>query len=660
MARASVRADATPASSHRSPWREIAIGVAVLAAAVALTYGHTLDAPFELDDASSIVENEWIRPGHSFGDLWRFAPLRVLGYFSFALNYRFGATDPRGYHVVNIVIHFLAACACWALARLVVRTPRVRDQVPAGAGRGLALLAGLLFALHPLQTSAVTYVVQRLASMAALFFVTSLACFVQARLARTPASRVAAIAGCAVAGTLALLTKESTVTLPLALALIECVMFRHRGRGRIAVALAALAGTAAVWLGIALVFGRNPFAPGTVQALTSDAALVTRGQYLATQLPILWSYARLFVWPAGLHLDHSDAHLDGFGHPVVWFAIAGHLLMLALALGSARHRPVLGFGLLFWYLAHSVESSVFPLQDMMFEHRAYLPDLGLCLAASWLLAVELPRLLRSPRRAWEVTAALLIVLGIVTWRRNQMWRDPILLWQDNVRHAPDRARAWGSLARHLTDAQRPAEAVAALERSVRIGTARGGAAGIDPLDVVNLSIALQSLGKYEDAERLVTEHLGRPVSPYAQSLLWIQRGNLDFQAGRLSAADSAFRAALAQDSSSVPARANLASTWARSGRLGAAESLFAVVAAIDPRDPQARINLLQARAARLIDEAQRSDRAGHGLDARRSYRSALEALEELAGLEPGNPAAASNIAGVREAINDLDSRVLRR
>jgi Tfp pilus assembly protein PilF len=654
-----VSAETTPAPSSGGTRRETLIAIAVLAIAVAAVYGHTLNAPFELDDVSSILENEWIRPGHSFADLWRFAPLRVIGYLSFALNYRFGAFDPRGYHLVNIVVHFLAACACFGFARALLRTPRVRDSFPAGAARGLPLLAGLLFALHPLQTAAVSYVVQRLASLGALFYITSLACFVQARLARTTRVRVPAILACVVSSQLALLTKESTVTLPLALALIECVCFRHTARGRVGVALAGLGGAIVVWLGIALVFGRNPFAPETVQSLTSDAALVTRSQYLATQLTVLWGYARLFVWPAGLHLDHSDAHLDGFGHPIVALAIAGHLLALGLALGAARKRPLLGFGLLFWYLAHSVESSLFPLQDMMFEHRAYLPDLGLCLAGSWLLAMELPRWIGGRRRAWEVTAVILVALGVVTWRRNQMWRDPILLWEDNVKLAPDRARAWGILARHYSDAHRHQDAVAALEHAIDLRTRKGGPEVGDPLDIVNLAIALQGLGRNDEAARLVASHIDRPMDPRSRSLLWLQRGNLDYAADRLPEAESAFTAALAFDSTSVPARANLASTWARTGRLAPAESLFAVVAQIDPDHRGARINLLQARAGRLIDEAQRHARAGHRMDARRTYESALEALEELSGLEPGNPAAAPTIALVKNAISELDSATLR-
>jgi tetratricopeptide (TPR) repeat protein len=235
-----------------------------------------------------------------------------------------------------------------------------------------------------------------------------------------------------------------------------------------------------------------------------------------------------------------------------------------------------------------------------------------------------------------------------------MWRDPILLWQDNVRLAPDRARAWGILGRHLTGAGRHADAVAVLERAIQLRRERGGPGAVDPLDIVNLSNALQGLGRNQEAAQRIAAHIDRPMAPRTRALLWLQRGNLAWQADRLPEAEVAFRAALAADSSSLPARANLASALARTGRYAAAESLFAVVVRIDPDDREARINLLQCRGARLIDEAQRHARAGHRLEARKSYRSALEALDQLLALEPAHPATAT-VVQVRQAISGLDS-----
>src|SRR5206468_5268559 len=97
-----------------------------------------------------------------------------------------------------------------------------------------------------------------------------------------------------------------------------------------------------------------------------------------------------------------------------------------------RRRPLVAFGILFYYLAHAVESSVIPIRDVIFEHRTYLPSLGFCLVAAWVLLVELPRVPGMARLARPLTFAILIAMGVMTWRRNEEWRDPVALWRSNV------------------------------------------------------------------------------------------------------------------------------------------------------------------------------------------------------------------------------------
>src|SRR5258706_11412299 len=166
---------------------------------------------------------------------------------------------------------------------------------------------------------------------------------------------------CAVA---ALLSKENAATLPLALVLIECTLFRRGARAMRGPIVAGAAGMILLWLVVAAIFGRNPLSLEAMRPLTSDAFAIPRPAYLATQLPALWTYIRLFFWPSGLHLDHADQHLDGFAHPLVWAALFAHLLAGALPLWAWRSRPLVTFAVLFYYLAHVMESSVLPLHDL--------------------------------------------------------------------------------------------------------------------------------------------------------------------------------------------------------------------------------------------------------------------------------------------------------
>jgi hypothetical protein len=154
-----------------------------LALVIIVTYGHTLDVPFYLDDFSSIRENHIIYNWQgTFAELWHFSALRIVGYVSFVMNYQVHQFQVYGYHIVNIIIHFLAGLAILGFLRGLVRTPTLSKVLSNEAKLWLPFVAALIFVLHPLQIQGVTYIVQRLASLAAFFYLAAMACFVQTRL----------------------------------------------------------------------------------------------------------------------------------------------------------------------------------------------------------------------------------------------------------------------------------------------------------------------------------------------------------------------------------------------------------------------------------------------------------------------------------------------
>ncbi len=632
----------TPARRPDWPWH---IGVLVLA--VVATYAHTLHVPFYLDDESSIRENALITHWQGFAALRAYAPMRVVTYSTFALNYRLGHFDPFGYHLLNIVIHLLAGLAVYGLARGLLRTPRGRETTPAAAIAGLPLIAALLFVVHPLQTQAVTYIVQRLAALVALFYVASLAAYVQARLAARGPARVAWTVACLGCVGLALFSKENAATLPAAIALIELVGFARGRKDVPRVAAGMVVAGAAIWLISALAFGSDPFSLHSMGGMASHTRSMARDRYLATQLPMLWTYFRLFAWPVGLHLDYADDVLHRFSDGPVWLALAGHLLLAGFAVWIARRRPLIAFGVLFVYVAHAVESGIIPIPELAFEHRTYLPNLGLCVVASWILWVESPRVLHDRRAVLAVVAAVVIALGIATWRRNALWRDPVAFWQDNVRLAPTKARAWGNLGRSLALANRPAEAIPALERSLEL---RPVASREDPgrtIDVINLVMALEALGRDDEALAWIDRSSGTPMPARLRATLMVNRGNAELAANHLGEAERAYRAALALAPTLLPAQANLASTLARGGRMAEAESLDEQVLKVDPDDVSTRVNLLQIRAARLLERGDALRGSRRLPEAEASYRQALAAIEQAARLAPDDSGVRANVLVVR-------------
>ena len=620
----------------------------IMAIAVALAYGHTLDVPFYLDDFSSIRENPLVYHWQGFAALRDYAPMRWLTYASFALNHYWGGFQPAGYHGVNIAIHLLAGIAVWGLVRGLLRTPRMEGTARARGGAGVPLLAALVFLLHPLQTGAVTYIVQRLASLAALFYLIALAAYVQARLATSRRERVLWAAACALSSVLGLFSKENTATLPAAFLLVELLFFAA-GRRDLARLLAIAGGGAiTVWLVTAFSFGAHPLSLATMADVASHSREISRDTYLATQLPVLWTYIRLFLWPVGLHLDYA-VDLRHFADGVVLGALAGHLALMIVAFVLAPRRPLIGFGILFFYLAHSVESGIIPIPELAFEHRNYLPLLGLGLAAVDLLWGSWQGSL-AMRGALALTVLIPIVLGGTTWRRNEQWRHPVTFWEDNVRLAPSRARAWGILGKSYLLAQRPEDALRAIQEALRLQP-HGEVADINRLyDRANLAEALRQLGRIDEGLAVIEAERSRDMPAAARAAMELGRGNLLLEQGSLPEAESAYREALESQAWNLPAMVNLASALAQQGRLASADSLYEEVLRLDPGDAAARQNLLLVKAARWTERGDALQAAGQRAQADSAYRAALEVLEQVLRVSPDDPLVRDNAARIRARI----------
>ena len=572
-----------------------------LTVAVIATYGHTLDVPFYLDDFSSIQENPIIYHWQGFDALWHYARLRMVGYLTLVANYQSHQFAVAGYHVVNIAIHFLAAVAVFFLLTGLLKTPYIQKQAwSPTVNQWLPLIVALIFLLHPLQTQAVTYIVQRLASLAALFYILTLVCFVYARLSSAITGRMIWTLLMVIAMGLAFFTKQNTATLPMALLLIELVFFSAvTWKRSLLVSGLALFGLFVVWMILAKVFNYDPFSLQSMQALTKDGNSISRMDYLATQMTVIWTYIRLFFMPVGLHIDYDYVALTGFLNPLVLFGLLGHLVLLGLALFSIRRFPLVAFGILFYYLAHSVESSVIPIRDVIFEHRTYLPNLGLAVIVSWLLLVVLPKLLNIVLRLRHVAVIVVLItvmLGSLTWARNQTWRDPVKLWTENIELAPTKERAWSILGKHQLQHGEIANAVRSLKRALALQQQNGNKS-VNVVDIVNLIVALKKQKKYEQALALTADALRNSVSPLMRAKFLINRGNIYYEQKKAPVAEASYREAIKVYPNSIIARANLSSLMAATGRLREAEKLLLEVLQINPSNQVMRNNLAKIQAS---------------------------------------------------------------
>lgn len=571
------------------------IGVVLLLGSLA--YSNTLHVPFVFDDGKNIVDNPAVHgPGPP-----PFHLLRAFGLWTFAWNYAWGGAAVFGYHVVNLLIHLTSALLVYALAATTLRT------LP-GAGARVASpwLCALLFVCHPVQTQAVTYTVQRLASLATLFYLLAVLAYARARLAQARPRRLLLYLTALLAALLAVKTKEIAFTLPANLFLYELFFLRER-RKRLA-----------VWLGIVpfvVVAMLVPIAlmehTGVAHVANLETALhagasraIPRSDYLLTQSRVLVTYLRLLVLPIAQNLDYDYPVSHSLAEPRVLLS----LLFLAGLLGAglvtflrSRQRSdtvaargrLIAFGLLWFFVTLSVESSVVPLADVIFEHRLYLPSFGAFLVAACGFAALRDRLGARGRAARVAAGLAVVVLACASHARNAVWTDAGALWMDVLAKSPNSPRAHNNAANvYLMPRGRIDEAIAHYQTALHLLPEYPDAHN-------NLGLAYQRQGRFAEAAR---EYQAANLSPgYAAA--HNNLGSLYLAQGRAEDAVREFLAYLRLAPRSAVAFYNLGLAYHRLARDDEALAALAQSVRLDERnaDTHARLATMYLEHGRIAE-----------------------------------------------------------
>ncbi len=205
------------------------MGLAIIILLGIIIYSNSFNCSFHFDDILRIVDNIKIQNLADIKAWWNYYPSRPIGTFSFALNYHFNQLDLWYWHFVNLAIHLINACLVWWLTFLIFSSPVLKDQQIAKNKKILSFMTALLFVSHPLATQSVTYIVQRLASIVAMFYFLSLVFYIQARiLNKKDIVKILLFTASFISAVLAMLTKENAFTLPFAIVLIELFFFRTK------------------------------------------------------------------------------------------------------------------------------------------------------------------------------------------------------------------------------------------------------------------------------------------------------------------------------------------------------------------------------------------------------------------------------------------------
>jgi len=547
-----------------------------------IAYSNSFNVPFQFDDLRIIPDNPYIKnldnfipfhEPHEYNPMDEYNPRRYIGYLSLALNYRWGGINVTGYHIVNFLMHLTNGILVYFFVILTFRTPYFRRETldvkreTSGTqdqesktdsqftihdsrvvdnsrftihhSHLIALFSALLFVSHPVQTQAVTYIVQRFTSLAALFYLASVVLYVKGRLACRPAGKLASYLLCLLSAVCAMKTKEIAFTLPIMILLCEFIFFRASRKRKLLLLVPVL--LTLVIVPLSMLHIDKPLGE-VLSDLSEKSRLQTdmsREVYLMTEMRVIVTYIRLLLLPVNQNLDYDyPIERSFFSLPVLLsflflltlFGIAVYLLYRSrqettvsskklvvsseeteaeggrsgndspftthYSLFTIHYSRLIAFGILWFFLALSVESSFIPIVDVIFEHRLYLPSAGAFIASTAaLFAVAIKMERRWPLAEKALVLLLLVIVtgfSVATFARNRIWQDEMRLWEDVVRKSPGSARAHNDLgfiyiAKGLND-----QAIEQLNAALLLRPAYPDAR-------VNLGIAYNAKGMYDQA-----------------------------------------------------------------------------------------------------------------------------------------------------------------
>jgi len=431
-----------------------------------IIYSGTLNHSFHFDDAPNIWSNHFIQISSlSLDELLKagFESVnhhRPVANISFALNYYFHGLEEKGYHLVNIFIHLLAGIMLFYFVKTTLKLAIFKDKYQ--KSQFIAFFTALIWLIHPLHTQSVTYIVQRMNSMAALFYIMAMLFYVKARLNPERTKRIIFFSIAFIAGLLALGTKQNTITLPIFIILYEWYFFQNF---RLKISRKKIFWIAAICLVFftVLYFYLATFSLSGI--LTGydrrDFSLIER---LLTQPRVILHYISLLVVPAPsrLNLDYDfPLSYSLFSPPTTIIAILVIAGMLGLAIYTARKNRLYSFCIL-WFLGNLViESSVIPL-EMVYEHRTYLPSMLVIL----IMVLFIKQVVQNRRIVMVSLITITMLFSYWTYERNKIWQDELTLWKDVQQKSPNKARANLNLGLAYVEKNRAEEAITYLKKAL--------------------------------------------------------------------------------------------------------------------------------------------------------------------------------------------------
>jgi Tfp pilus assembly protein PilF len=495
-----------------------------------IIYLPALSGPFVFDDIN-ILENDAITKALNIRTLYFSAPARFLPFTTFAIQYLYIKDSPFGYHLFNIIFHVLNSIIVFIFVRSLISTTRNNFQKRVSRIRFIPLITSVLFLAHPIQTQAVSYISQRYTVVVSFFYLTCLFFYVLFRKEtehyRKTNRKYVYYFFSLFFSTCAFFSKENSYTLPFVILILDFVFFNQTAGNFMKKCLFSVPFFILV---ISVNFFRSPLITSTGVHLTIPSAAqgysISRSKYLLTQINVVPKYIRLLIVPIGQNLDYDYSLSNSFFEFPTLISFSFLLALVVIALKKRKTNSLFMFGIFFFFITLSIESSIFPIADVIFEHRIYLPFVGFFLAVSSII-FYFPQKISKVSMSnlyYPAFTGLIIVLSFLTYNRNILWGNDILLWKDTVAKSPNKARPHFNLGLSYEKHIDYKNAVEEFKKTILI----------DPqhYDAYNhLTVSYESMGQLDNAEKYGLMSIYKlPLSPILHenlAIIYLKKGDLN-------------------------------------------------------------------------------------------------------------------------------------
>ncbi len=436
----------------------------IIIAAGLAAYVNSIVVPFVLDDFGSISNNYSIHKLFDFPAMWKFYANRIVLYFTFSINYFIHDNGVLGYHIANLAIHIFNGILIYKIMHHLLELPYFMNSIISRYSRTVSLIIAILFIVHPIQVNAVTYIVQRTASLAATFYFLAILYFLKYRINDKVLNFVLVM----VFTVLAMFTKENTITIPFFLLFLELMFFMKDGKTTWKKRLLIFF---ILFLTVPIIPGTNLLLKGYSQSDPNvsfkASTSMDRMQYFYTELNVIILYIKLMFIPDNQNFDYSN---DFPISKTIWenysYVSLGILIVIAIfSLFSLKRNRLVSLGIIWFFTGLAVESTFISIKDVYFEHRLYFPCAGFIMFMVGMIfykrkqrkprPIEFePHEPRNRKYLFERPFLMLLVISVVcsvtytglTIKRNYVYSDSIRLWTDVVAKAPNSDRAHSVLA----------------------------------------------------------------------------------------------------------------------------------------------------------------------------------------------------------------------